>query len=399
MATLILRTSCETPNDDENAVDRRRRFPARFEGGASSSSSAADDRHRDVEVFVASRPLQCDVALVPRIPAGDRGDGDRDGHRGDAFAVRERPPPAALRFAGLALNPCGTSSVIVIDRLPPSSPPPVVVVIGGGGGRHRRARDGGADYLISLLRCAVSVPDDCDYDQDCEGGPSPSSSLLPVTASPSTFRVSFADGGDHFLFHPPTVGEVRVSFDYAGAVEGYRDIVLRRRGRGVDDDDDDDARARDPFDDAANCDDIVSGRRRRARGAGNESSHRSHSSSATRRDDDGDGGGGRRLATSSIVRGGGDLASIARSLERESLFVRRALLVLGCAGVALVAALARAMRSIARSKRGGARRRAVDVVVGGGGKEEVGPSRDRRDRRGAETAQCSRRRGGRRRRR
>ena len=371
MATLILRTSCEPPNDDDDAVDRRRHFV----GGASSSpsassSSAVDDRryrrHRDVEGFVASRPLQCDVSLVPRIPAGeDRGKNNGlDGRRGDAV-------PAALRFAGIALNPCGTSSVIVIDRLPPSSPPPVVVV--DGGGDRRRAKDGGAEYLLSLARCTVSVPDDYyDYDYDDyegaggAGGSSSSSSLLPVTASPSTFRVSFADGGDHFLFHPPAVGEVRVSFDYA-AVGDYRDMVVRRRrgrGRGAGgsrrgrgDDDDDDACGRIPIDDAVNDDEIVSGERRRRawRIGGNESSHRSFSS----------------CATSPIARDGGDLASIARSLERESLFVRRSLLVLGCAGVVLVAALVRAMRGMARTRGGARRRRAAAVVVGGGKRRSV----------------------------
>ena len=374
MATLILRTSCEPPNDDDDAVDRRRHFV----GGASSSppsssSSAVDDRwyrrHRDVEGFVASRPLQCDVSLVPRIPAGeDRGENNgRDGRRGDAV-------PAALRFAGIALNPCGTSSVIVIDRLPPSSPPPVVVV--DGGGDRRRAKDGGVEYLISLARCTVSVPDDYyDYDYDDyegaggAGGSSSPSSLLPVTASPSTFRVSFADGGDHFLFHPPAVGEVRVSFDYAVAVGDYRDMVVRRRrgrGRGAGgsrrgrgDDDDDDACGRIPIDDAVNDDEIVSGKRRHRawRIVRNESSHRSFSS----------------CATSPIARDGGDLSSIARSLERESLFVRRSLLVLGCTGVVLVAALVRAMRGMART-RGGARRRraaAVVVVVGGGNRRSV----------------------------
>jgi len=375
MATIILRTSCEPPNDDDDAVDRRRHFVggASSSSPSSSSSSAVNDRryrrHRDVEGFVASRPLQCDVSLVPRIPAGeDRGENyGRDGRRGDAV-------PAALRFAGIALNPCGTSSVIVIDRLPPSSPPPVVVV--DGGGDRRRAKDGGAEYLLSLARCTVSVPDDYyDYDYDDyegaggAGGSSSPSSLRPVTASPSTFRVSFADGGDHFLFHPPAVGEVRVSFDFAVAVGDYRDMVVRRRrghGRGAGgsrrgrgDDDDDDACGRIPIDDAVNDDEIVSEKRRRRawRIMGNESSHRSFSS----------------CATSPIARDGGDLASIARSLERESLFVRRSLLVLGCAGVVLVAALVRAMRGMARTRGGARRRRAAAVVVVGGGERRSVP--------------------------
>ncbi len=274
-----------------------------------------NDRLEDFD-YIASHPIQCDVSLIPRlqpITANGGATGQQQKQRGRSITMRHFPKQSFL--------PCGMNNVISIDQFLPAS-----------AHEHERDRDIDMPYLLSLNHCVVHIEREIDANPTL----STSDASLPVLASPSTFQFSFryANNNRH-SDHPSdarlglsraAVGEIQVSFDYSIALEYYNEIT------------------RPSYQDYAQG--ATFGNSRNS--VDNNSTFSSSSKTSSQIDDS---------AMNEAV------ASLQRSIMKETLFLTKALIVLGCMGIFFIVTLVLAFRRIISEKGKRLKRRRTKRLV------------------------------------
>ena len=200
--TAAVPGSVDTTNPRDG--DQRESSAHSFDDHDSTKQDKTRKHHSDFHDKLSSLPLQCDMAIIPRIS-----------HSALPSTSRHETPPsnsdkkkerATLRVENQQFLPCGMDNHITLKNLPATAE------LSSGGGS--------ASYFLSLTRCKVQWGDD-------------SIVLLPIDAMPSTFQVSFSyDNNDSssvwneydaegFSDDVPRFGEVRVSFDFSTAAQWY----------------------------------------------------------------------------------------------------------------------------------------------------------------------------------
>ena len=321
-ATLIVRSDCEPFNAKDNDGIRGRRHDE-VPSSYIRRTTPTDDDYK----FLTSHPLQCDIALVPKLSSQHSVDYTTGKELNNT--TQEINADGIIFLGKYSFKPCGTNNVVVIDRR--ISPTIRSRRVKRGNNAHGGVSDSNSEYQLSLTNCSIeSILDDYGNRHrgrgrmDADSSTSSSSSLLPlpVLPRPSTFSLSFINGGDHFLFHPSSIGEVQVSFDYTVALNGFYDVVSSQRRR---------------------LDDDMGDRQR------SQKTSRSH--------DDGE-CEHRNLSSLNLtnryhhhhdrtnMKNDEAIASIVSSLDEESLFIRQTLCALGGTGAVLIVALAYTMRKM-----------------------------------------------------
>lgn len=339
-ATLIVRSDCEPFNTKDNDGTRDRRHDE-----VSSSYIRRTATTNDDYTFLISHPLQCDIALVPKLSSQHSVDYTSGKKLNDA--TQEVNADGIIFLGQYSFKPCGTNNVVVIDRR-------ISPTMGSrrdkiGNNAYDKVSDSNSEYQLSLTSCIIEIIlDEHDNHQgrqrrndaasvdDSES--SLSSSLLPLSVLPlpSTFSISFIKGGDHFLFHPSSIGEVKVSFDYTFALNGYYDGESSQRRR-LDDDRGD--RQRSQKTSRSHDDGECEKSNLSSLNSTNSYHHQDHHT----------------------MKNDQAIESIVRSLDEESLFIRQTLCALGGTGAILIVALVYTLRKMTMNK-------TTNVIVGGGRK-------------------------------
>ena len=255
-------------------------------------------------------PLQCDITIIPRAYPNDIGESLRPINETslNSEANSEQSIPniePIIRVTKQQFRPCGFDNIVRLAEEGMSSP-----------------QKGNNDLILSLSNCGVLIYLDGEEIK------------LPVQAFPSSFAFPSSSNYDHdgsFSSYSQsmrggekkeTVGEVSVSIDFSIALDIYQERIDTR------------PRVNDDGDSATAS-------------FGHEKNHRVNQSW----NDDAAWGGKNVVDDTAIIIKTLEINSIMTSLEEESQFIRKTLVVLGSFGFGLLVCTAWTIWKLERRRR------------------------------------------------
>jgi len=275
-------------------------------GGNTSHRKSHRQQQHDVE-FLQALPLQCDITIIPRA----HNDGDYlnatslnsgDNNSNDDGIMNMIQP---IRITKQRFHPCGVENIVRLAGVATTTASKM------SSSSSLRNGDDKHDFILSLANCGVRIDNEGDDDR----------MKLPVQAVPSSFSFSYSGGEKH------NVEEVAVSFDFSMAVDVYRQRAV--------------ANGAPPPSSAATLD---------------------HNNQSWNEDDNAWKGTTAKDSTTTTNIKTMEINSIMSTLEEESQFIKRTLVVLGSFGFGLLICMVWTIWKLERGRRARRNSRAVKRV-------------------------------------